>query len=221
LSTTTPDGRRDFQHDLLAILDDPKVRSLARRRAGDPELAMDALQAAYCAVAGVEDPSAIRNLKAYFSQVLTREVYRLLGQFGAMLVQDFTSVADAHQGRPGGHQPIPQSVAETVSTHLLTEAWLEPFKIRRGELAAIVPSRSPDSGRYRDVIVTVAERVLCRIIAGDISDADYNTPLSAAYPQWFDAPRCAENARHQRFRRARADVRDLLRTIINRDDLNP
>jgi DNA-directed RNA polymerase specialized sigma24 family protein len=90
LVTTTPDGQRDFQHDLLAILDDPKVRSLARRRAGDSELAMDALQAAYCAVARVEDPTAIRNLRAYFCQVLTHEVYRLLGQLGATLVEDFT-----------------------------------------------------------------------------------------------------------------------------------
>lgn len=221
MTTTSPHGRPDFQRELLAICDDPMVRSLARRRAGDQDLAMDALQAAYCAVARVADPTAIRNLRAYFCQVLTREVYRLLGQLGAMLVEDFTSVADANQGRSGAPLPGPQSVAETVSTHLLTEAWLEPFVSRRAELTADVPGRSRDPARYRDVLVTVAEHVLCRVITTDISDADYNASLRAAYLEWFDEPGCAENTRHKRFERAREDVRALLRTIINRDDLNP
>src|ERR1700733_5592541 len=131
--TTSPHRWPDFQQELLAIRDDPTVRSLARRRAGDPELALDALQSAYYAVARVADPTAIRNLRAYFCQVLTREIYRLLGQLGAMLIEDFTSVADAHQGRPGGQLPVPPPVAETVSTHLLTQAWLEPFATRRAE----------------------------------------------------------------------------------------
>ncbi len=100
--TTSPHRWPDFQQELLAIRDDPKVRSLARQRAGDPDLAMDALQAAYCAVARVADPAAIRNLRAYFCQVLIRETYRLLGQLGATLMEDFASVADARQGRSGG-----------------------------------------------------------------------------------------------------------------------
>ena len=182
---------------------------------------MDALQAAYCAVTQVTDPTTIRNLRAYFCQVLTREIYRLLGQLGATLVADFTSVADARQGRSGGQLSVPQPVAETVSTRLLTEAWLEPFAARREELTASIPGRSPDPGRYRAMIVTVAERVLRTIITGDISDADYNAALRAAYRDWFAEPGCNDNACHQRFRRARADVRELLRTIINRDDLNP
>ena len=89
----------------------------------------------------------------------------------------------------------------------------------RGELATRVPGRSPDPGRYRDVIVAVAELVLLAIVAGDVSDADSNQALRAAYPQWFGEPGCADNTCHQRFSRARADVRDLLRAIISRDEL--
>ena len=180
---------------------------------------MDALQAAYCAVARVADPAAIRNLRAYFCQVLTREIYRVLGQPGATLVEDFTSLADAHQGRSGGLLSVPQSVAETVSTHLLTEEWLEPFATRRGELTASVPGRSPDPDRYRGMIVTVAEPVLRAILIGDITDADYNTALRGAYPEWFAEPGYPENTYHQRFSRARADVRALLRSVISPDDL--
>src|ERR1700685_4487139 len=99
--TTSPRGRQDFQQELLAVRNDPKVRSLAGRRAGDPDLAVDALQATYCAVARVADPTAIRNLRAYFCQVLTHEVHGKLGQLGATLVEDFTGVADAHQRRSG------------------------------------------------------------------------------------------------------------------------
>jgi hypothetical protein len=219
--TTSPHRWPDFEQELLAIRDDPQVRGLARRRAGDPDLAMDALQSAYCAVARVADPTAIRNLRAYFCQVLTREIYRLAGQLGAILIEDFTSAADARQTRPGGQLPVPPSVAETVSTHLLAQAWLEPFATRRAELTAGVPGRSPDPGRYRAMIVTVAEQVLRAIIIEDISDADWNAALRVAYAGWFAEPRCNDNTCHQRFRRARTDVRDLLRTIINRDDLNP
>ena len=42
----------DFQQELLAIREDPEVRSLALRRAKSPEMAEDALQAAYYAALG-------------------------------------------------------------------------------------------------------------------------------------------------------------------------
>lgn len=216
-----PDDRPDFQQELLAIRKDPEVRKLARRKAGDQELAEDALQTAFCAVASVANPTAIRDLRAYFCRVLIHEVYRLRGQLGATLMEDFTRVADARQGWSGGNLPARRPVAETVSTRLLAEAWMEPFVTRRRELANRVPGRSPDRHRYREVIVDVAGRVLCRIITEEISDADYNAALSTAYPEWFDQPGSAENNRHQRFRRAREDIRALLRTIVNPDDLRP
>ena len=42
--------------------------------------------------------------------------------------------------------------------------------------------------------------------SGDISDADGNLALSAAYPEWFVGGGCAVANGHQRFGRARADV---------------
>ena len=100
-STTTPDGRTGFQQELLAIREDPKVRSLALRRAGDPELAEDALQEAYCAVAGLKNPQRIEDLRAYFCRVLINEVYHLRGQLRATLVEDFESLVEVRQGDRG------------------------------------------------------------------------------------------------------------------------
>jgi hypothetical protein len=211
--------RRHFQERLLEIWQDPKVRSLALRRAGDVELATDALNQAYDAVAR-RGPEGIRDLRAYYCRTLINVVKNLICQFGPTLAEDFERVAESRQGKPGC-QPVPRSVDETVCIRLLAVAWLEPFATLRSELAAQVPGRSHDPGRYRAVIAAVSERVLRANIAGDVSDADSGPELIAAYPEWFGEPGCAENTRHQRFSRARADVRDLLRTIVSRDDLDP
>src|SRR5437660_1434792 len=82
---------------------------------------------------------------------------------------------------------------------------------------ARVHRRSPDPGRYQMTIVTIAERLLRAIVAGDVSDADANPQLAAAYPEWFAEPRCTQNNRDQRCHRAREDLRDLLRTIVDHD----
>ena len=82
---------------------------------------------------------------------------------------------------------------QAVSIDLLAQTWLGHFATRRGELTTQVPSRSPDPGRYRDLIVTVAEQVLLAIVTGDVSDADYNPSLRAAYSGWFLEPGCAQN----------------------------
>ena len=47
-----------------------QIRRLATRRAGDPDLAQNALLAAVDAVARVSDLARIENLTAYFCQVL-------------------------------------------------------------------------------------------------------------------------------------------------------
>ena len=219
--TTSPRGRRDFQQALLEIRNDPKVKSLARRRAGNPDLAEDALQEAYCAVARVTNPAAIRDLRAYFCQVLIREVYHLQGQSRATLVDDLASLADARQGQPGVNPPAPQPVDETVVMYLLNEARLRSFTASRQDLADEAPRRSADPGRYANGIVAVAEWMLRVGILEIIRDSDLNAVLSIAYPEWFDEPGCAENARHQRLRRGREDVRTLLRSIVNRGDLFP
>jgi hypothetical protein len=215
-STTTPDGRSAFLLELLAIREDPKVKRYALRLAGNPDLAEDALDEAYCAVARVRDPWRIRDLRAYFFIVLRKTVNHLRYQLGALLIEDPGGVADRRQDQTGYRsRPLDQE----VSVDLLFQTWLEPFTTQCGELAARVPARSPDPGRYRDVIVRGAGLVLRAIATGDVSDADSNPELRAAYPEWFAEPGCAENTCHQRFSRARADVRDLLRTMVNRDDL--
>jgi hypothetical protein len=84
-----------------------------------------------------------------------------------------------------------------------------------------IPLLDRRSSRYSELIVSVAERVLRSIVKADVCDADGNPALRAAYPEWFaDDDGTADNA-HQRFSRARADVRGLLRAIVSRNDLYP
>ena len=99
---TSPHGQPDFQQELAEIRKDPDVTRLARRRAGDPDLAEDALQETYCAVAR-KGPAGIRDLRAYFCQVLIREVNHLRCHPKAALIDDFESLADARQNRSGIH----------------------------------------------------------------------------------------------------------------------
>jgi hypothetical protein len=215
---TTASDRPDFQQELLAIREDPDVRSLALRRAKSPEVAEDALQTAFYAVSRIPNPGAIEDLRAYFCRVLIREVYRELGQLQATAMEDFTGLADRRQSRPGSSLPAPRPFPEEVSIRLLGRGWLGIFTARRGELAASVPRRSRDPVRYQRLIVRVAEHVLMTIL-GDNADADINAALRRGYAEWFAARSSGENARHQRLLRARADVCALLKSIVERGDL--
>jgi hypothetical protein len=217
---TTPAGRQDYLRQLQMLWEDPRIRRLARSRAGDPEVAADALQEAYCAVARYGDPEKIEDLSKYFCRVLIHEIYRLLGQPRATLVDNFEDVADACQDNARG-QPVPQPFDETVCTHLDAQTWLKRFADQREALIWAVPGRSPDPSHYRALIVAVAERVLLAMVTGDVSDADSNPALRAEYPAWFAEDGCETANCHQRFRRAREDVRRVLLTIVSRDDLYP
>ena len=52
-----------------------------------------------------------------------------------------------------------------------------------------------------------------------MGNADVNSALRAEYPEWFTEQGCGTANAHQRFKRAREDVRDLLQLIISREDL--
>ncbi len=178
------------------------------------------MQEAFYAVAKVKNPEQIENLRAYFCRVLVREAHRLRGQLGAYPVDDVSVVADARQDMLVGQPPAP-SVDQMVGDRLLRRTLHERFAALRGSLVRDVPGRSPDPVRYRDLIVSVAEHVLLASALGDVSEADGNLALSAAYPEWFVGEGCAVANGHQRFSRARADVCRVLRLIVNRTDLFP
>ena len=219
--TVKPAGPPEFRNELAAVRDDPRIKSFALRLAGDLDLARDALNETYLAVARVQHPEHIDDLRKYFCRTLRRIVSRLRKQLGAIVIEDFDRIAEGHQDKPGCHPLPPPSVAETVISGLLAQDWLEQFTADREELASRVPGRSPRAERYRATIVAAAERLIVAIATADVCDADSNPALSAMYSQWFAEPGCAENTLHQRFSRARADIRALLRTIISRDDLQP
>jgi hypothetical protein len=207
-----------FLNQLADIQQDSAVRGLAQRLAGDTELARDALSQAYGAVAR-RGPDGIEDLRRYYCRVLINAVKGLRSSRPS-LIEDFEQAAEAHQDRRVG-QPLPRPVDETVCSGVLAETWFREFRVRSKELIIRVHRRSPDQGRYQMTIVTIAERLLRAIVTGDVSDADANPQLAAAYPEWFAEPRCTQNNRDQRCHRAREDVRDLLRTIVDHDDLLP
>ena len=172
-----------FPAELLTIWQDPEVRRLAARRAGDPDLAQDALQAAVAAVARVSDPTRIENLKAYFCRVLINEVYHLRGQLVAARPCDSAALAamsDAGTSAPAS--------AEEAVTRLLARAWLERFRARRVHLRAAVPGRSRQPARYRDLIVQTAEHILRTALDGNVSWGDCNETMQATLPDWFGQP---------------------------------
>ena len=217
-SSISAGGRSDYLEQLAAIREDPKVKKLARGRAGDPELAEDALQEAYYAVARLADPEHIEDLRAYYCRVLLRQIQRLRSQLGAELIDNFEVVADNRQRRPGGELP-PAPLDEIVGSHLLVRDLMRYFAGHRADLSRMVSARSPDPALYREMIVTVAERLLLASAAGGLSDAEKNLALRTLYPQWFDEAVVAVNNVHQRFTRARADVDRLLQGFIKRGDL--
>jgi len=201
------------------ILNDPQVRGLARRRAGSLDLAEDALQETYYAIARVPDPAAIADLRAYFVRTLIREIFRQHRQLGATPTGDVTDLAELDQAKSYVRVVQPRPVDEVAGTRILAESWLRPFTAQRGRLLSSVPGRSGRPARYREAIVGVAEHVVRACLLEKITDADCNTLLGRVYPEWFTEPGCAENTRYKRLERGRADIRALLKGIIDPDDL--
>lgn len=219
-STTTPAGWPEFHEELRKIREDPQITRYALARArGDRDLAQDGLDDAFWSLGRVRHPERIRNLRAVVYRAVRNAINRQRNQLGAALVEDFGAVAERHQDEPGCHALPFRPLDETVSLYLLAETWLKQFTTRHVELITKIPGRSSDRDRYRDVIAVTAEWLLLAIVSGDVCDADYNPALCAAYPEYFAEPDAAENTLHQRYSRARADVRSMLQSIIDRDDL--
>ena len=205
-----------LQH-LTEIREDPRIKRLARRYAGDPALADDALQRTYYALAQLKNLEQITNLPAYFRKVLVRQVHRERGQLAATLVEDFTRLVEARQDAGG---PVtPPSIEDTVGFSLQARSWLERLANGRDGLRAGVPARSDDPVRYRVVIYVAAEQVLRDGINAESSDADTDQAFRAAYPDYFDQLGCLPNTLYQRFHRARDDVKHLLQAIVSRNEL--
>jgi hypothetical protein len=204
---------------LAEIREDPRIKGLALRHAGHPALAGDALQSAYYAVARLENLDQIKNLRAYFCKVLIREVHRERGQLGAALIDDFARVMERHQDGVGCHPTSPPSVDDAVCTSLQAQVWLERFAVHQDRLRAEVPARSDEPDHYRAVVCDAARQVLRDGINGEPSDADSNDAFRAAYPEYFAQPDASADLLHQRFRRAREDVKALLQAVVSRDEL--
>lgn len=213
-STTSPTGHSDYLQELATIREDPQVKRLALRWAGSPDVAEDALQETYYVMARISDPYRIKDLRAYFCRTLRHEIYRLRGQFRAVLVEDFAGLADIYEGKAAG-----TTFDAAVCDDLQAQAWLDLFTAQRDALTRPVPGRSPDPAHYREAIVTVAGSLLRSIARRDVSDADRDQALIAVYPEWFAAEGLTTDNAYQRFSRARADIRRLVQTIVKPDDL--
>lgn len=204
---------------LAEILEDPRIKGLALRCAGHPALAGDALQNTYYALARLEHLGQIVKLRPYVCKVLLREIRRERNQLGAALIDDFARIAEQHQGAAGGQPASPPAVDDTACTSVQAQVWLARFAAKRECLRDSVPARSDHPARYRTVIYTAAERVLRDGINGEPSEADTNDALRAAYPEYFNQPGASPDLCYQRFRRAREDVKALLQSVVDRDEL--
>jgi hypothetical protein len=157
----------------------------------------------------------IENLKAVFYQVLRREVARERGDLGALLIEDFVRAAEGRQTDAG----TPDESSAGFEGHACTSVQFWYFRKQlladRDKLLASVPERSPDHGRYRAVVYATAEQILSAGMKGEPSEADSNGAFRVLYPEYFAQPGASANAGHQRFVRARADVRALLQAVAN------
>ncbi len=84
------------------------VRRLAERRARSRELAEDALQETFRAVAQTQNPGAIKDLRAFFCKSLIREISHQLARPVPVPAGDIGVLADSRQhllSSPGTSAP--------------------------------------------------------------------------------------------------------------------
>jgi Sigma-70 region 2 len=207
-STDAPGGSSSFQQELLALRKDPQVRSLAWRLVGDLGLVEDIHQTVCLRLTALKHPEQIENIRRYYLRVMRNEATKVYVLHSEIPFEDPDSV-------PAPVRPIEDKVCDSLCGHI----WLQRLAARREALVAATPGRSADPCRYRTMIYYAAEQVLLGGLNGETSDADSNDALRAAYPEYFDQPGAAANTCHQRFRRARKDVKALLQAIVDHNEL--
>jgi hypothetical protein len=198
---------------LLEIWQDPQVIGYARRTAGDRDAADDALQSTYYLIFRLKHLAEIENLKAYFYQVLRREIARERGELGAILVEDFDRAAEDRKPVTCASDKTSAGFEDHVCVSAQFWSMRRQLSAERDKLLASLPGRSGDPGRYRVVIYTTAERILSAGMNGNPSEADGNEAFRVSYPEYFAQPGASANTCHQRLARARADVRALLKAV--------
>lgn len=212
----------NYRDELLNLWKDPSIRRFAQFRAGCPELAEDALQEVFYSLDRVKEPERIENLRAFFFKALVREIEHQRRQLGPRPVESLETAAGYRRQDILWADPADRWVDRKAVLAVLAETWLARFRREREQLAATVPDRcSPRPGCYRSAIVGVAETILRSLVAGSVSSADCNEALQATLPGWFDAPGCSADNRYQRLSRARQDIWELLKEVIDRKDLAP
>lgn len=214
-STNPADGRAAARLRLVEIWADPQIRAFARQCAGDCQAADDALQTVYLAMDRLEHLDEIVDPKAYFRRVLVRVIHRERVQLGALLIDDFPRVAEAHECAAESRRGSSAGFEDAVCTSVQTQSWLRRLLGARDGLMSALPARSDDPARYRGVIYAAAEQILRDGVTGEPSEADANDAFRASYPEYFDQPGASPNTCHQRFHRARMDVRELLLTVVS------
>ena len=207
-----------FLDDIAKLVEDPDIRRLAERRAGSRELAEDALQETFRAVAQIKDPESIRDLRAFFCKSLIHEINHQLARPAPVLTEDIGTISERRQVRTSSSGPTPPvSVESEAHLRLLAGAVLTRLERDRDGLMAAIPARSGDGRRYQATIVTAALTILLLLVEGSATSADWNSVLKSAYPHWCDEHGLAPAAIDQRLSRARNDVRLLLQAIFPRE----
>jgi DNA-directed RNA polymerase specialized sigma24 family protein len=207
-------GLTDAHQRLVQVWADPQIKRLAQRHARDPQLADDALQSTYYALARLKHLDQIENMRAYFCRVLVQQVHRERAQLGAALFEDFASVTEVRGGTADSGFAS-AALEDAVCSSVQVWTWHKRLICEREELTAVVPARSDEPSRYRAVIYDIVEQILCAGINGEPSEADKNDALRVAYPEYFDEAGASRDTCHQRFRRARLDVSALLQVVAD------
>jgi DNA-directed RNA polymerase specialized sigma24 family protein len=224
--TLPPDGSTPMNNDrplafherLVALCHDGDIRRYAIRLAPNRDIAEDALQETYYAVARVSNPAGICDLPSYFRRALRNQVMRLTEQAGPPSSGDIDAVLAATDG--GRRPPVRNSPCEDRGVRTAQAAtWMAALHDEK--IAASVPGRSGDPRRYQSMIAATARWILHALLEGDVSPADTNDALTNQHPEWFAARRLSADTYHKRLSRARRDIADLLACVVGRDELLP